>query len=184
MYTDQIGSPYASDSGDSQTTLGSQTRSQEAHYVHHFSINPKNLSAYVNQLLTEDEKKDNGKNSFQLLSLADVKKLKQAMAVATTYYDSTTKKDSENELLMWIEMNEGSEKILRNFTELIEISSRENGKTLINLKKVSGYLNKFENDISSISLYYDDEFTEVTDSPEIKGKTIEYKSLNDIFDKK
>jgi len=35
MYTDQIGSPYAKDSGADQTTLGSQTRSQEAHYVHH-----------------------------------------------------------------------------------------------------------------------------------------------------
>jgi len=130
MYTDQIGSPYASDSGDSQSTLGSQTRSQEAHYVHHFSINPKNLSSYVNQFQNNDQNKqgessNNQEGDFQLLLKADIQLLKEAMALATTYYDSTSKKDSENELLLWIELNEGSEKVFKNFTDLMLFNSKK-----------------------------------------------------------
>ena len=68
---------------------------------------------------------------FQMLKVEDVELLKEAMAVAKTYYDSTSKKGSENELLMWIELNKDSEKIMKNFTELIEISTVEDGKTKI-----------------------------------------------------
>ncbi|MDY0360449.1 MAG: type I CRISPR-associated protein Cas7 [Desulforegulaceae bacterium] len=156
VYTAQIGSPYASKAGDNQTTLGTQIRSMEAHYVHHFSINPKNLSAYV-----EHFKEENSDNDFKLLSVEDVSKLKKAMALATTYYDSTSKKDSENELLMWIEMNDGSEKILKNFTDLITVTSTDKGKSEIDFTKVKAYLDKFKTDISKIEIYYDDVFTDL-----------------------
>ena len=174
MYTDQIGSPYASKEGADQTTLGSQTRSQEAHYVHHFSINPKNLSSYISQFQNNDKEKD-----FQVLSEADIQLLKKAMAVATTYYDSTSKKDSENELLLWIELNEGSEKILKNFTELIDIIALDNGKTQINFNRATNYLNNFVNDISRIDVLYDEDFTEVISLPE---NCEEYKKLDGSFD--
>lgn len=219
MFTDQIGSPYASKTVADQTTLGSQTRSQEAHYFHHYSINPKNLSGYVNQfynLIIDDikdfkkeikekaekktelnlekviklkefygfdddftkvdldkfgklleNKKDDIKNAFlekynfQLLSKNDIQKLKESMALATTYYDSTSKKDSENELLLWIELNENSEKLLKNFTELINVTTNENGKTKIDFTEAKKYLDKFKEDISTIEIYYDDDFTEI-----------------------
>jgi len=156
MYTDQIGSPYASDSGDSQSTLGSQTRSQEAHYVHHFSINPKNLSSYVNQFQNNDQNKqgessNNQEGDFQLLLKADIQLLKEAMALATTYYDSTSKKDSENELLLWIELNEGSEKVFKNFTDLIKVE-----KDTIFIKEVfTKYIGNHADAISKIELAYD-----------------------------
>jgi CRISPR-associated protein Csh2 len=171
-FTDQIRSPYASESGDSQTTLGTQTRSQEAHYIHHFSINPKNLIGYVKQF--EETQKD-----FQLLSTEDISLLKQAMAVGTTYYDSTTKKDCENELLFWMELKEGSEKILRNFTELINVSSQEDGRTQIDFSKVKKYLDHFQNDISKIEVYYDDDFTDVISIP---ANCDVYKELNSVFE--
>lgn len=176
MYTDQIGSPYASKEGADQSTLGSQTRSQEAHYVHHFSINPKNLSSYISQFQNNDKEKD-----FQVLSEADIQLLKKSMAVATTYYDSTSKKDSENELLLWIELNEGSEKILKNFTELIDIIALDNGKTQINFNRATNYLNNFVNDISRIDILYDEDFTEVINLPENCEKC---KNLNGSFDQK
>jgi CRISPR-associated protein Csh2 len=175
MYTDQIGSPYASKKGADQTTLGSQTRSQEAHYVHHFSINPKNLSSYVNQFNNGEQKEDNDKGKTN-----DIKLLKEAMAVATTYYDSTSKKDSENELLLWIELNENSEKIMKNFTELIKISNADDGKTKIDFEEVFHYLNKFSDNIANIDIYYDDVFTTIT-GLELNKNIKEHKSLNDVL---
>lgn len=182
MFTDQIGAPYAKDSGADQTTLGSQTRSQEAHYVHHFSINPKNLSSYVNQFKNSEQKEDNDKseNGFKLLSPGDIQLLKEAMAVATTYYDSTSKKDSENELLLWIELDENSEKIMKNFTELIKISTDDDGKTIIDFDEVSHYLNKFSADIANIDIYYDDVFTTIS-GLKLNERIIEHKSLNDVL---
>lgn len=156
MYTDQIGSPYAKDSGADQTTLGSQTRSHEAHYVHHFSINPKNLSSYISQFQKDEQNSqkrssNSENNGFQLLSIKDIQLLKEAMAVATTYYDSTSKKDSENELLLWIEFRKDSEKILKNFSDLIKV---ENDKILI--KDVfTKYIENHIDAISKIELAYD-----------------------------
>lgn len=162
MYTDQIGSPYAKDSGADQTTLGSQTRSQEAHYVHHFSINPKNLSSYVNQFQKDEQNaqkgsSDNKNNDFQLLLIKDIQLLKEAMAVATTYYDSTSKKDSENELLLWIEFKQDSEKILKNFSDLIKV---ENDKILIK-DLFTKYIENHTDAISKIELAYDKFNTEI-----------------------
>jgi len=181
LYTDQIGSPYASKEGAEQTTLGSQTRSQEAHYVHHFSINPKNLASYIEQIKEELEKRKkkleenkelkkkekdelNEINKqleyvFQLLTVDDVKLLKQAMAVAITYYDSTSKKDSENELLLWIELKEDSEKVFKNFTDLIKVENVEVEKVKknkISIKEVfTKYIGNHADAISKIELAYD-----------------------------
>lgn len=156
MYTDQIGSPYASDSGDSQSTLGTQTRSQEAHYIHHFSINPKNLSSYISQFQDNDQNKqeesaNDNKGDFQLLSETDIQLLKESMAVATTYYDSTSKKDSENELLLWIELNKGSEKVFKNFTDLIKVEN----DTIFIKDVFTKYIGNHADAISKIELAYD-----------------------------
>ncbi len=232
MFTDQIGSPYASKEDASQTTLGAQTRSFEAHYVHHFSINPKNLSAFLEQIKKELEsnvqdifmkvkkvdkhnellkdviekrieillKKEYGdflkenlskidkktvkewekflineedkikKNFIDLdrvlssLTEEDINLLKQSLQVAVTAYDSTSKKDSENELLLWIELNEDSAVILRNFTELIEIK-KDGEKSKIDLGKVFDYLNDYLNEISKIEIFYDSDFTEIEGIP-------------------
>ena len=103
------------------------------------------------------------------------------MAVATTYYDSTSKKDSENEFLLWIELKKDSEKILKNFTELIDIASGANGKTLINFECITSYLDNFSEDIAKMEVYYDKEFTEVKGLPQKCG---EAKDLNSIFQNK
>lgn len=118
-------------------------------------------------------------NSFQTLSSIDIQLLKEAMAVGTTYYDSTSKKDSENELLLWIELKKNSKKVLRNFTELIDINSQENGRTRIDFEQVKKYLNRFDSDISKIEIYYDEDFTDAVNLPE---KCHMHKELNAVFD--
>ena len=90
-------------------------------------------------------------SEYQALFANDVQLLKEAMAVATTYYDSTSKKDSENELLLWIELNEGSEKVFKNFTDLIKVE-----KDTIFIKDVfTEYIGNHADAISKIELAYD-----------------------------
>ena len=38
------------------TTLGSQSRLEEGHYVHHFSVNPKNIEDDVQRIVITDSK--------------------------------------------------------------------------------------------------------------------------------
>ncbi len=249
MYTDQIGSPYASKEGASQSTLGSQTRSQEAHYVHHFSINPKNLSSYEEQFFAaiildikncektknkkttldmkkvekfislftcneneslknkfieqtkelkveddkviekfkgiidgnEDEIKDGFLKEFQNLTTDDIQLLKEAMAVATTYYDSTSKKDSENELLLWIELKEGSEKVFKNFTDLIKVENN----TIFMKNVFTEYIGNHADAISKIELAYDKYNTKIDfvyedENPIFECKIINAKNINTL----
>lgn len=50
IYTDEILAPF--------TAIGSMSKATEAHYIHNFSINPKNLSSWKNIIKKEDAKKE------------------------------------------------------------------------------------------------------------------------------
>ena len=47
IYSEQIMSPFADKEGADASTLGRQSKLQEGHYLHHISINPKNLDEIV-----------------------------------------------------------------------------------------------------------------------------------------
>ncbi|EJF52127.1 uncharacterized protein predicted to be involved in DNA repair [Saprospira grandis DSM 2844] len=113
IYSEQIMSPFrnSSKSDSMQTTLGTQSRLQEGHYVHHFSLNPKNIESFKEQL-----------PNLQLLSQEDVRKLKEALRRGVTYYDSASKIGCENELMIWLELKEGEQMVLPSFVELIEMT--------------------------------------------------------------
>ena len=80
IYSEQIMSPFRNPSEKSNestmTTLGSQSKLQEGHYVHHFSVNPKNIEDDTNRVGSEG------------LSEADIEKLKEGLRKGVTYYDS------------------------------------------------------------------------------------------------
>src|SRR5690606_19221190 len=96
IYSEQISSPFRNSnekSADSmQTTLGTQFKLKEGHYVHHFSINPRNLEEMCNAA---------GSNG---LSVDDMTKLKEALRNGATFYDSAAKAGVENELLFWVQL--------------------------------------------------------------------------------
>ena len=86
IFTEQITSPFSNKANDpdaekGMTTIGRQSRLEEGHYMHHFSINPQNLKD-VASLVGE---------SAQMLSVEDIEKLKEAMRRGVTYYDSSSK---------------------------------------------------------------------------------------------
>ena len=67
IYTEQITSPFSNKANDpdaekGMTTIGRQSRLEEGHYMHHFSINPQNLKD-VASLVGE---------SAQMLSVEDI----------------------------------------------------------------------------------------------------------------
>jgi len=133
------------------TTLGTQSRLQEGHYVHHFSVNPKNIE--------DDVKRTEGEG----LTANDITKLKDALRKGVTYYDSAAKAGTENELLLWVQLKPESKIVLPSFVSLIDINEDKE----INLSKVSILLSEphINTEIETIEIYYNKSNTKVLNEP-------------------
>lgn len=156
IYSEQIMSPFKNSNESSanslMTTLGTQSRLQEGHYVHHFSINPKNIE--------DDIKRTNAPG----LSVDDINKLKEALRKGATYYDSAAKAGTENELLLWIQLKPDSKIVLPSFVSLIDINDDKE----IDLSKIKALLSdpSIEKEIECIEIYYNRANTKVLEQPE------------------
>ncbi|MBA9075710.1 type I CRISPR-associated protein Cas7 [Rufibacter quisquiliarum] len=155
IYSEQISSPFRNSNEKSaesmQTTLGTQFKLKEGHYVHHLSVNPRNL---------EDMAAAVGSNG---VTADDITKLKEALCCGVTFYDSAAKAGTENELLLWVQLKEDSKLVLPSFVELVSI----NADRAIDLSKVSDVLNKehVQSQIEKVELYYNKAITNVLHSP-------------------
>lgn len=148
IYSEQILSPFrnpkeqkedAKETG--QTTIGRQSKLHEGHYLHHFSVNPKNLEYHQDKQTAK-------------LTTEDITKLKEAMQRGATYYDSTSKSGTENELLIWIQLNENSKVVLPNFSQLIKLKEeKKDDKTVADLSGLTKVIEKFKEEIESIEIY-------------------------------
>lgn len=173
VYTDEILAPF--------TAIGSMSKATEAHYIHNFSINPKNLSSWKNVIKKEDAKKeksllDDGKeNSLKVLSQNDINILKNSFNNAATFYDSHSKSGVENELSIYVTLNENSILTLPNFAQFITFKKGENGeKNSFNINELIKYLAKHDGDILSIDIYYIQELTNlIFDNQNSKIKTFD-----------
>lgn len=155
IYSEQIMSPFKNSNADSKdstmTTLGSQSRLQEGHYVHHFSINPKNIEEDVTRVGAEG------------LTDADIAKLKEGLRKGATYYDSAAKSGTENELLLWVQLKTDSKLVLPSFVSLIEVNEAKE----IDLSKVASLLAEahVKNEVEKIEIYYNKANTKVLSEP-------------------
>lgn len=161
IFSEQIMSPFrnakASDDKDGKSdasTLGRQSRLQEGHYLHHFSVNPNNLRDII-ELAGE---------GAETISSDDISKLKDAICKGVTYYDSAAKAGTDNELTVWIQLKEGSRVVLPNINSLItqDRVSKEDGKMVFDLSAVSALVEKYNKDIEAFELYYQAENTTLT----------------------
>lgn len=149
IFSEQIMSPFRNPDEKNEekqaTTLGRQSKLQEGHYLHHFSVNPKNL----------DEVVKIAGDGAQSLSEEDIKKLKEAMSRGVTWYDSASKAGSENEALIWIELNENSNLVLPNLTQLVKMKDeKENGKVVLDCQILKEKISESENEIGSIEIVF------------------------------
>lgn len=156
IYSEQISSPFRNSnekSADSmQTTLGTQFKLKEGHYVHHLSINPRNLEEMI--------KTSDGPG----LTVSDVEKLKEALRNGATFYDSSSKSGVENELLFWVQLKEGSKLVLPSFVELVSVNSERE----IDMSLVTALLakEKVKPEVEKIEIYYNKVTTKVVNAPE------------------
>ena len=159
IFSEQITSPFNSDadSKNEQTTIGRQSKLEEGHYVHHFSINPKNI---------EDIAK-HGAEGTQTLSANDIELLKEALCKGATYYDSAAKAGTENEMLFYVELKKDSKLVLPNFTEMVKIDDKkEDGKRYFDLSAVKTELEKHKDEFSKCEIYFNTNNVEVSGLPE------------------
>ena len=151
IYTEQISSPFSNKADDpdaekGMTTIGRQSRLEEGHYMHHFSINPLNLR----------EAASLAGESAQVLSVEDIEKLKEAMRRGVTYYDSTSKAGCENEMLVWILLKEDSKAVLPNLMELILLEpEKKEGKCVYDFTNLAGKIEELKDEIEYVEVYYD-----------------------------
>lgn len=155
IYSEQITSPFRNSNPDKedsmQTTLGTQFKLKEGHYVHRLSVNPRNLEE-MNKIAESTG-----------LTTADIEKLKEALRNGATFYDSSSKAGVENELLLWVQLKEGSKIVLPSFVEYVSVNAAKE----IDLSQVTALLSKagVKSEIEKIELYYNKDLTKVINAP-------------------
>ena len=158
IYSEQITAPFSSpgDKDKGMTTIGRQSKLEEGHYLHHFSVNPKNLREIV-ELAGE---------GTDTLTDEDINKLKEAMRRGASYYDSASKAGTDNEFLIWVQLTEDSKLVLPNFTSLIDMKpEKEDGKVVLNLEKLTNELDKHTDEIEKIEIYRNEGAVNIKNSP-------------------
>jgi CRISPR-associated protein Csh2 len=162
FYTNQILSPYQDVKKEEaqQQTLGSETKTLEAHYVYDFVINPNNLISTL-EFIPEEKSK-------LLLQESDITLFKEAMCRGVSSVTSSSKIGSDSELFMFVEMNANKKDgkveshILPLMKDHVKINNND-GKTTIDLESVFTSLNtSYKKYISSIELYYDNNETKIS----------------------
>ncbi len=162
IYTDQIMSPFRNPDEKSEdkqaSTLGRQSRLDEGHYLHHFTVNPQNLC---------DITKMAG-DGCQTLSDEDINKLKEAMRRGATWYDSASKAGCENEMLVWVQLKDDSKIVLPNFTNLIDLKDeKEEGKCVYDFSKLKTVLDGVRGEIASVEVFFNKQTCKLLNLPEV-----------------
>lgn len=172
IYSEQITSPFSNKSNDpdtekNMTTIGRQSKLEEGHYVHHFSVNPKNLRDVIETIQKSKDSEELFNSSTTALSVDDIIKLKEAMRRGVTWYDSASKAGCENEMLVWVQLNENSKIVLPNFTTLIELKpEKEDNKYIYDFSKLAQQLTKIADEIDVVEIYYNKQTIKLMNIPD------------------
>lgn len=165
IFSEQIMSPFSNEEKSKDkdkdkfeekgaTTLGRQARLQEGHYLHHFSVNPKNISGLVG-LAGEGAKS---------LENDDIAKLKDALLKGVTYFDSAAKAGTDNEILLWVKLKENSKTVLPNFTDLI-IMDKVGEKNVFNFSMVKDVLDNIKDEIDTCEIHLVSQNVQIVNAP-------------------
>ncbi len=156
IYSEQIMSPFRNpgdkNADSTMTTLGSQSKLSEGHYVHGFSVNPQNITDQV------------ALSHGTALQNEDIQKLKVGLTRGVSFYDSAAKSGSENELMLWVQLKEGSLIVLPSFVELVKVNTDKS----IDLTGIAEILNRphIASQVEKIEIVYDQTATKVLGVPQ------------------
>ena len=155
IYSEQIMSPFADKEGADATTLGRQSKLQEGHYLHHFSINPKNIEELAKLA-----------NDSEVLSKTDIDKLKEAMRCSASYFDSSAKAGIDNEALVWITLKEDAKYVLPTFNNLIKLT-KEGDKVVLDMSALSTTIDRITDSIENLEIHYLQESVIIKNAPSV-----------------
>jgi len=161
FYSEQIMSPFRNPNEDNEdnmaTTLGRQSRLHEGHYLHHFSVNPKNLEEIL----------ELAGNEAKTLTADDIAKLKEALQKGVTYYDSAAKAGCENELLVWVILKPESKLVMPNFTQLMKMSKEKvDDKVQLDLAELKKVVDANKNEIEAVEIYINNTSIIIVNAPD------------------
>lgn len=154
----KILSPFPSEEGKEQTSIGDLKLLDEAHYVYPFSINPSNYKG-IEELLGVEE----------LYTDEMYQKFKEGATQGATALTSVTKAGCYNELSLFVEMKEGSKIYLEPMDNLVEFR-KEGDKAIYSFEKISKRLKEIKKEVHSATIYYNKYQVELegTDGIELK----------------
>lgn len=161
FYSEQIMSPFRNpnekNEDNTATTLGRQSRLHEGHYLHHFSVNPKNLEEIL----------ELAGNDANTLKDDDISKLKEALQKGVTYYDSAAKAGCENELLVWVILKPESKLVMPNFTQLMKMSKEKvDDKVQLDLAELKKVIDANKNEIEAVEIYINNASIIILNAPD------------------
>lgn len=161
FYSEQIMSPFRNpnekNEDNTATTLGRQSRLHEGHYLHHFSVNPKNLEEIL----------ELAGNEAKTLTADDIAKLKEALQKGVTYYDSAAKAGCENELLVWVILKPESKLVMPNFTQLMKMSKEKvDDKVQLDLAELKKVIDANKNEIEAVEIYINNASIIILNAPD------------------
>ncbi len=149
IFSEDITSPFRNPNAKSedsmQTTIGNQTVLEEGHYLHNFTINPKNSEELVKLI---DDK--------GYLTIDDIEKLKNAMNNSVTYLDSASKIGVENEFSLFITLVKDCKIQLPSFTSLIKVIKQDGFKRKLDLSEIKTLLDDIEEHIEGVEIFIDE----------------------------
>lgn len=124
-----------------QTTAGSRTITNEAHYFYGLSVNPLNYKEYINSI---DDFEGYTKEAYNLL--------KEGCLYGVNEMQSMSKSGCENEFALFAECKDGSKISMANLQNYISFNKKDN-KGIIDLNTLMEYLQEFKQSIDIIEIY-------------------------------
>jgi len=170
IFIEDIVSPFrnSSDTSDKkmQTTKGVQMVLEEGHYLHNFTINPKNSEELIKLI-----------DNQGYLTTDDIDKFKEGINRGVSYLDSASKIGVENEFSIFITLNEDEKIQLPSFTTLIKVTEQaESYKRKLDLSEVKNILDDVKDSIDKVEIYIDatklDYDDEIFNIPKVCVKSI------------
>lgn len=145
IFSNDILSPYASEAGDKNSTIGNENKGKEFYYVYDFVINPQNiLNHYENNPEIQEK---------MAVTEGDINDLKEAFKYAVTNLNTASKIGSENFLTLFITLGENSKAQIPILKNMVTIAKKDD-KTIINLEEVAKILDQYQPE--AVELYCND----------------------------
>jgi len=144
-FVNEILSPYSTKEDAKATTVGNEVKNLLSYYVYDFVLNPMNLPEGMS------------------ITRSEVETMKEAMRKCATYINSTTKIGTENVLLLFIQLKDGSKLQLPTLKRLVDVDEDE----IIHLERIRDVLNEYSsNHIDKVEYYVNDNVCKVTGTHE------------------